>query len=78
MILVTGATGNVGSEIVRRLRDRGAPLRPFVRDLDTARRKLGDGLDLARGDFSDPASVCRAMGVVEQGLALRAEQPPSG
>jgi uncharacterized protein YbjT (DUF2867 family) len=32
MILVTGATGNVGRELVRCLRDSGAPFRALVRD----------------------------------------------
>lgn len=68
MILVTGATGNVGSHIVRGLSDRGAPVRAFVRDLDAARRKLGDGLDLVSGDFSNPSSIRRAVDGVEQVL----------
>jgi uncharacterized protein YbjT (DUF2867 family) len=32
MVLVTGATGNVGRHLVRELRDRGVPARAFVRD----------------------------------------------
>ncbi|MDP9371593.1 MAG: NmrA family NAD(P)-binding protein, partial [Chloroflexota bacterium] len=30
-ILVTGATGNVGSEVLRLLRDRGQPVRAALR-----------------------------------------------
>lgn len=68
MILVTGATGNIGSEIVRELRDRGAPVRAFVRDPDKARRRLGEELDVASGDFADPASIRRALDGVKQVL----------
>lgn len=31
-ILVTGATGNVGRQVVARLRELGAPVRALVRD----------------------------------------------
>ena len=36
MILVTGATGKVGSEAVRVLRERGIPVRALVRDPEKA------------------------------------------
>jgi uncharacterized protein YbjT (DUF2867 family) len=31
MILITGATGNVGVELVRQLSKRGQPIRAFLR-----------------------------------------------
>jgi uncharacterized protein YbjT (DUF2867 family) len=36
MILVSGATGNLGSAVVRALVDAGQPVRAFVRDPETA------------------------------------------
>ncbi len=60
-VLVTGATGNVGSWVVQELRGRGASIRAFVRDPDRAAEKLGDGVELAVGDFSDTASLHRAL-----------------
>ena len=36
MILVTGATGNVGSEIARQLMAKETPFRIYVRDSDKA------------------------------------------
>lgn len=56
LVLVTGATGNVGSEVVAALRRRGVRPRAFVRDLDAARRQLGDA-ELVRGDFGDIDSI---------------------
>ena len=60
-VLVTGATGNVGSRVVRELRDRGVTVRAFVRDPGKAAAMLGDGVELVPGDFSDRASVRRAL-----------------
>lgn len=58
MILVTGATGNVGGEVVRALLDRGRPVRALTRDGDgaglpeAAERVAGD---LNRTDTLGPA-----------------------
>ena len=41
MIVVTGATGNAGSEVVRALAARGGRVRAFVRDPERARQVLG-------------------------------------
>jgi uncharacterized protein YbjT (DUF2867 family) len=60
-ILVTGATGSVGSRVVAELRDRGANVRAFVRDADRAAALLGDDVEPAVGDFADGDSVRRAL-----------------
>lgn len=65
-VLVTGATGTVGSRVVRELQDRGVPVRAFVRDPDKAISLLGRDFDLAVGDFSDPQSLRRALDGVER------------
>lgn len=64
-ILVTGATGNVGSRVVQELRERDADVRAFVRDQGKASAMIGDGVELAVGDFGDPESVRRSMEGVE-------------
>jgi uncharacterized protein YbjT (DUF2867 family) len=64
-ILVTGATGNVGAQVVRDLDERGEKVRALVRDPAAARRRLGAGVELAQGDLGDPASVRRALEGVE-------------
>jgi uncharacterized protein YbjT (DUF2867 family) len=74
-ILVTGATGNVGSRVVRELRGRARPVRAFVRDTDKAAVMLGDGLELALGDFDDSESLRRAMEGV-QGVFLACSNQP--
>jgi uncharacterized protein YbjT (DUF2867 family) len=56
MILVTGATGNVGSELVRALAAAGEPVRALVRD-DARRAALPAGVEAAVGDLNDPASL---------------------
>ena len=61
MILVTGATGTTGSEVVRALTARVGRVRALVRDAEKARRKLGPGVELAIGDFADPRSVRAAL-----------------
>lgn len=61
MILITGATGYVGTHLVQRLRERGEPLRALVRDEKAAARARGAGMDAPIGDVTDPESLRRAM-----------------
>ena len=55
MILVVGATGNVGREVVSQLLDVGVAVRAMTRDPDTA--ELPAGVDVVRGDLSDPVAL---------------------
>ena len=60
-ILVVGATGTVGREVVRQLAERGARVRAFVRDEQRGRAILGRfEAEYAVGDLAAPASVARA------------------
>ena len=61
MILVTGATGKVGSEAVRVLRQQDAPVRALVRDPAKAQYLAAAGAELAVGDFDDPLTLKQAM-----------------
>jgi NADH dehydrogenase len=61
MILVVGATGLLGTEICRRLRERGRDVRALVRPTSTrapALRALG--VDVAIGDLRDRGSLVAA------------------
>ncbi|MEV5824293.1 NAD(P)H-binding protein [Spirillospora sp. NPDC052242] len=60
-ILVTGATGNLGREVVDRLVERGARVRCLVR----ARPAPRPGVDWAAGDLTDPGDVRAALAGVD-------------
>lgn len=64
MILVTGATGNVGKELVRQLLDKDAQVRVFVRDKRKA-ANLGDQVELVLGDLDKPETLIPAMQGIE-------------
>jgi uncharacterized protein YbjT (DUF2867 family) len=53
MILVTGATGSVGAELVRALAGRGEQLRALIRR-DADRATLPAGVDAFVGDQNQP------------------------
>jgi uncharacterized protein YbjT (DUF2867 family) len=65
-VLVTGATGTVGADVARGLRDRGAAVRAFTRDPDRAAAILGDGVELAAGDLGEPGTIQVALKGVDQ------------
>jgi uncharacterized protein YbjT (DUF2867 family) len=75
-VLVTGATGNVGSRVVQELRGRGVPVRAFVRDADRASAVLGPHVDLAVGDFAEPASIRAALDGVDVLFLACGNLPP--
>lgn len=56
-ILVTGATGKVGSRLAKRLAARGDKVRALVRDRKRAADMLGDKIELVEGDLLDPRSL---------------------
>lgn len=57
-ILVTGATGNIGSQVIQHLVDRGADVRALVRDPSKA--NFPAEVAVAKGDFLDVDSLRRA------------------
>ena len=75
MIVVTGATGNVGSSVVRSLLERGEKVRAFVRDPEKARRMLGEDVELSIGDFNDVRSVAEALNGGERVFLSSGEGP---
>jgi uncharacterized protein YbjT (DUF2867 family) len=65
MILITGATGNNGIEVIRLLSERGAALRGMSRN-PPDRAHASGGVEFVRGDFDDPVSIRRALDDVDQ------------
>ncbi|MBC9881423.1 SDR family oxidoreductase [Bradyrhizobium sp. INPA01-394B] len=61
MILVIGATGNIGSEVTRQLVAKGVGVRALVRDRAKAEAVLGTKVELVAGDLSRPETVAAAM-----------------
>lgn len=60
MILVTGATGNIGSALLKELHACGAgPLRGLTRD--AARATFPEGVEAVQGDFDEPESLKPAL-----------------
>jgi dihydroflavonol-4-reductase len=72
-IFLTGATGFLGSEVARLLRERGDDVRALVRDPSRADRLRALGCEVVAGDLSDePALVqhCRGVHAVVHAAAL--------
>src|ERR1700749_2489044 len=65
MILVTGATGKVGSEAVRLLREQGLPVRAMVRDPGKAGPVAAGAAGLPEADFDAPGSIDRALAKID-------------
>jgi uncharacterized protein YbjT (DUF2867 family) len=65
---VIGATGHVGSEIVRRLLAHGDAVTALVRDPDKGRRAFGEppGLHIRATRLDDPVDLAEALGGLRQ------------
>jgi dihydroflavonol-4-reductase len=61
LVLLTGASGFVGSAVARRLRAAGFPVRALVRTTSPVAHLSDLGLDFVTGDLRDAASVRQAM-----------------
>lgn len=73
-ILITGATGNVGAELVHLLHAAGHPLRAAVREPGQARARLGAPIEYVPFDFTAPGSFGAALRGVSQLFLVR---PPA-
>lgn len=70
MILVTGASGNVGREVVAQLLDAGHRVRALARDPAKVRAAVRQDVDVIRGDLGDPATLDAALRDVERVFSL--------
>lgn len=74
VILVTGATGNVGREVMREVVARGAAARAAVYNDSDARRVPAGAAETARFDFRDPATFPAAFAGADRLFLMR---PPA-
>jgi uncharacterized protein YbjT (DUF2867 family) len=74
MILISGATGTTGRELVKLFQARRAPARVMARDPN---RVQAAGLEIVRGDFADVKSLDTALAGIERAFLLSAPDPRS-
>jgi uncharacterized protein YbjT (DUF2867 family) len=65
MILITGATGNVGRELVKQLSEKGVALRVVTRD-ESKVKHLDPSIERVIGDFGDETVADRAVQGVDR------------
>ena len=70
MILVTGATGNNGSEIVKMLAAQNIPVRAMVRDRSRAGAIALPSVEVVEGDFDRPETLLNALSGVDRAFLL--------
>lgn len=78
-VLVMGATGKQGGSVVRALLKAGRPVRAFVRDpaSPAAQALAGQGVDVVKGDFHDPASLDAALTGMDGVFSVQVGSQPS-
>ncbi len=73
-ILVTGATGTVGSFLVRKLGAAGVPARALVRSREKAEAVERLGLEAVVGDLDKPETLAPALAGIERVFLLSAPE----
>jgi uncharacterized protein YbjT (DUF2867 family) len=72
-ILVTGSTGAIGSQIVKRLAQEGATVRALARSPEKV--QVPTGVSVVKGDMTDVASMRAALGGIDTLFLLNAVVP---
>jgi len=75
MILVTGATGNTGGEVLARLVELGAAVRALARNPEKAEVLAATGVDVVLGDMTDPVAMATALVGVERLFLMSPPHP---
>lgn len=65
MILISGATGGIGGEICRLLKEAGTPFRALCRRKEQAHGFEAKGIDAVLGDFDRPETLASALQGIE-------------
>ncbi|MCB0549342.1 MAG: SDR family oxidoreductase [Phaeodactylibacter sp.] len=69
-ILITGATGTTGSATLQQLQGKGLALRVMTRSAEKAAAFEKQGISAVVADYSDPASLARALDGVERAFLV--------
>ena len=75
MILITGATGKIGSELIQDLTARRCEFKVMVRTREAVKACEAKGIKAVLGDFSQPASFAAALTGVKQVFLLTIPLP---
>ena len=76
MILVTGASGLNGEQLVRRLSSRDVPVRALVRDAAKVDRLAGlPGVEVVAGDMARPETLVAALRGVQRAMVISSSNP---
>jgi len=74
MIVVTGATGNIGTQLVKELQAAKAPFKVLTRDPKKAKDSLGN-VEAVKGDLADAGSLAAAFKGADKLFLLVAAGP---
>ena len=75
MILVIGATGRIGKDVVKGLKAKGEQVRAMVHDPEKATAAREPGVEYVTGDLEKPESVVAALQGIEKAFLLSPENP---
>src|ERR1700754_2262875 len=75
MLLVTGATGTTGMEVLRALKDRGAEARALVRGETKAHHLRDLGFEPTTGDLGDPRTLGPALENIDRAYLVSPISP---
>ncbi|MDQ3650343.1 MAG: SDR family oxidoreductase [Acidobacteriota bacterium] len=75
MILITGATGTIGGELVKQLAASGTKARALVRDRSKAAVIEQFGFEMVEGDLAKPGTLDAALSSIERVFLLSSPGP---
>jgi uncharacterized protein YbjT (DUF2867 family) len=75
-ILITGATGTIGSQLARELLDRGATIRAVSRNPDALSALAERGAEIARVDLEDPDTLEAAFADIDAAFLVGPQNGP--
>src|SRR5688572_2169400 len=74
-ILITGATGTVGSQLTKQLDAAGQKVRVLTRDPKKAESLKGKNVEIVQGDLANPSSLDKAFAGVDAVFVLVSGSP---